>query len=150
MAMPVSGSIGITTCPNGTCSSICAAVFAACGFHICSLSSLSTTVGKTAPHCMREFYGYTPVAAATLSVSPTTINMLNTRICTVTVTASVGNTWCATSSNSLIASVSPSSGTGSGTFGVASSKFNDGVVTICVTSAAPTKNVTVYVDVFAP
>jgi len=53
MAMPVSGSIAIISAPQ-TCGSICAAVGLASG----SLSALSVAASKTAPHCMREFYGY--------------------------------------------------------------------------------------------
>ena len=53
MAMPTSGSIAIISAPQ-TCGSICAAVGVASG----SLSTLSVAAGKTAPHCMREFYGY--------------------------------------------------------------------------------------------
>ena len=59
MAMPVSGCIALRTCITGiNCSSIaCAVNGSAVGS--CSLSTLSTDAGKTAPHCMREFYGYT-------------------------------------------------------------------------------------------
>lgn len=56
MAMPTSGSIAIISAPQ-TCGSICAAVGTASG----SLSTLSVAAGKIAPHCMREFYGYSSV-----------------------------------------------------------------------------------------
>jgi len=55
MAMPASGSIAIISAPQ-TCGSICAAVGLASG----SLSALSVAAGKTAPHAMSEFYGYSP------------------------------------------------------------------------------------------
>jgi hypothetical protein len=61
MAIPTSGSIAIISAPQ-TCGSICAAVGLASG----SLSALSVAAGKSAPHCMREFYGYVP---------PTPVNM---------------------------------------------------------------------------
>ena len=53
MAMPASGSIAIISAPQA-CGSICAAVGCASG----SLTTLSVAAGKSAPHCMREFYGY--------------------------------------------------------------------------------------------
>lgn len=68
MAMPASGSIAIISAPQ-TCGSICAAVGCASG----SLTTLSVAAGKTAPHCMREFYGYTP-APALACVSLSSIN----------------------------------------------------------------------------
>lgn len=61
MAMPASGSIAIISAPQ-TCGSICAAVGVASG----SLSTLSVAAGKTAPHCMREFYGYNPATEINL------------------------------------------------------------------------------------
>lgn len=63
MAMPTSGCIGIKTCPGGLCSSISCAVDGGSG----SLASLSVTAGKSAPHCMREFYGY--AGSGSISVS---------------------------------------------------------------------------------
>jgi hypothetical protein len=54
MAMPASGTIAIISAPQ-TCGSICAAIGCASG----SLSTLSVVAGKTAPHAMTEFYGYT-------------------------------------------------------------------------------------------
>ena len=53
MAMPLSGTIAIISAPQ-TCGSICAAVGCASG----SLLALSVAAGKTAPHSMTEFYGY--------------------------------------------------------------------------------------------
>lgn len=56
--MPTSGCIALRTCIVGiACSSIACAVDGnAVGSK--SLSTLSVTAGKSAPHCMREFYGY--------------------------------------------------------------------------------------------
>lgn len=56
MAMPTTGCIALKTCLVGcACSSICVAV----GYvGTASLSAISVDAGKTAPHCMREFYGY--------------------------------------------------------------------------------------------
>jgi len=54
MAMPASGSIAIISAPQA-CGSICAAVGTASG----SLTALSVAAGKSAPHAMTEFYGYT-------------------------------------------------------------------------------------------
>ena len=67
MSMPASGSIAIISAPQ-TCGSICAAVGCASG----SLTTLSVAAGKTAPHGMREFYGYS-------STSP--INFTNITCC---------------------------------------------------------------------
>lgn len=68
MAMPTSGCIAIKDNTIQTCSSICAAVGGVTG----SLCSLSITAGKSAPHCMREFYGYSsalPLSLTTTSCS---------------------------------------------------------------------------------
>lgn len=58
MAMPASGCIGIITCPNSVaCTSIAQAVDG----NVTppkSLSTLSVSAGKTAPHAMTEFYNY--------------------------------------------------------------------------------------------
>ena len=55
MAMPSSGAIGLKFCTAQACSSICVAN----GYvGTASLSSMGVAAGKTAPHCMREFYGY--------------------------------------------------------------------------------------------
>lgn len=59
MAMPASGLLGIINDPQAACSSICNAVFAATGVGSGSLTTLSVAAGKTAPHAMSEFYGYT-------------------------------------------------------------------------------------------
>lgn len=69
MAMPSSGCIALRTCITGcACSSIsCAVAGTACS--PASLSSLSVQASKGAPHCMREFYGYT--SASPLSLSTT-------------------------------------------------------------------------------
>lgn len=60
MAMPASGCIGIITCPNSVaCTSIAQAVDG----NVTppkSLSTLSVSAGKTAPHAMTEFYNYNP------------------------------------------------------------------------------------------
>jgi len=53
--MPASGCLGIKTCPQGACSSISTAVGTGSG----SLSALSVSAGKSAPHAMSEFYSYT-------------------------------------------------------------------------------------------
>ena len=67
MAMPASGCIALRTCIIGiACSSIaCAVNGSAVGS--CSLSALSVSAGKSAPHAMTEFYGYSP--------APPTINL---------------------------------------------------------------------------
>ena len=63
MGMCTSGAIGIISAPQGGCSSICTAVGCASG----SLSVLSIAAGKTAPHAMSEFYGYSNISALYLS-----------------------------------------------------------------------------------
>ena len=74
MAMPASGCIALRTCITGcACSSIsCAVANVACS--PASLSSLSVQASKTAPHCMREFYGYAPVVNTCLNISPISTN----------------------------------------------------------------------------
>ncbi len=60
MAMPTSGTIGLKFCQGAiACSSICVAVGGTDG----SLTSYSVLAGKSAPHCMSEFYGYVPKIA---------------------------------------------------------------------------------------
>lgn len=55
MAMPTSGSIGISTCPNGECSSIARAVSnSASG----SLANLGAGAGRSAPYSMLGFRGF--------------------------------------------------------------------------------------------
>lgn len=61
MAIPTSGNISIKG-TAGTCRSICTAVVQGGGTASNSLSSLSISAGKSSPHGMREFYGYTPVS----------------------------------------------------------------------------------------
>lgn len=58
MAMPSSGCIALKYCISGiACSSVACAVDGNITGNK-SLSSLSVSAGKTTPHCMREFYGY--------------------------------------------------------------------------------------------
>ena len=59
MAMPSSGNIAILCNTLQACSSISCAVDGN-NTPPKNLTTLSTTAGKTAPHCMREFYGYEP------------------------------------------------------------------------------------------
>lgn len=68
MAMPSSGCIALRTCIIGcACSSIsCAVAGIACS--PASLSSLSVQASKSAPHGMREFYGYAPVTTFSVNV----------------------------------------------------------------------------------
>lgn len=70
MAMPSSGSIRLRDSISGIpCSSIACAVNGTVAGN-CSLSSLSVIAGKTSPHCMSEFYGYSstsPVYLTTIS-----------------------------------------------------------------------------------
>lgn len=93
MAMCTSGAIGIISAPQGGCSSICTAVGCASG----SLSVLSIAAGKTAPHAMSEFYGY--------SISPIYFSNINDvkdvfysytldRICGIQPNTCVGTTYC--------------------------------------------------------
>jgi hypothetical protein len=59
MAMPLSGSLGIKSCPDGgACTSIAQAVDGNTSGNK-SLTTLSVSTGKVAPHSMLEFYGYT-------------------------------------------------------------------------------------------
>jgi len=75
MAMPLSGSLGIKSCPGGTCTSIAQAVNGNITGNK-SLITLSVGVGKPAPHCMLEFYGYVTAPTyptVTISLVPTPI-----------------------------------------------------------------------------
>lgn len=69
MAMPTSGSLSICLATGSVllCRSIAAAVTSSSSG---SLRTLSTAAGKSAPHCMREFYGYSS-ASISLSVTDT-------------------------------------------------------------------------------
>lgn len=60
MAMCSSGSLGIISAPQSGCSSIAMAVCGSVTSPPYSLSGLSVSAGKTAPHAMTEFYGYAP------------------------------------------------------------------------------------------
>ena len=72
MAMPSSGCIALRNCiSNCACSSISCAVTGAAQTPA-SLSSLSVCAGKTAPHGMREFYGYSSSKSVTVSLCTTT------------------------------------------------------------------------------
>lgn len=85
MAMPASGCIAIVSAPQ-TCGSISAAV---CGTAQGScLSALSVAAGKTAPHCMTEFYGF--------AGSYTTISLCN-----------IGGGGCGTTFASTIGCLTP-------------------------------------------
>jgi hypothetical protein len=57
--MPLSGSLGIISSPGGTCTSISQAVDGNTTPPK-SLTTLSVSAGKPAPHSMLEFYGYVP------------------------------------------------------------------------------------------
>lgn len=54
MGMPSTGCIAIKNNAIQTCSSICAATLGSTG----SLVNASIIAGKTAPHCLREFYSF--------------------------------------------------------------------------------------------
>jgi len=82
MAMPGSGCIALRTCITGiACSSIaCAVNGSAVGS--CSLSALSVSAGKTAPHAMTEFYGYSPAPPTiNLNIQPISVSCGPTTIC---------------------------------------------------------------------
>lgn len=114
MAMPASGSIAIISAPQ-TCGSICAAVGCASG----SLTTLSVAAGKTAPHCMREFYGYSsgPACVTLSSINScnnyTTLAYCLSELCTIgmgagqcyvpTICYVVINTPCSKAQNSCAA-----------------------------------------------
>jgi len=65
MAIPVSGSLSICEAGLGTCRSIATAVTNTTSG---SLATNSVCAGKSAPHCMREFYGYSPVSTINVYV----------------------------------------------------------------------------------
>ena len=66
MAIPTSGALGLRECQTYNCSSIsCAVAGFACS--PASLCSLSLQAGKTAPHGMLEFRGYTPVVTKSVN-----------------------------------------------------------------------------------
>lgn len=75
MALPTTGSLSIKTAA-GVDRSIACEIGTTNG----SLCSLSITAGKAAPHCMREFYGYSHVTDSdiTLSYESTTTYLSNT------------------------------------------------------------------------
>ena len=144
MAMPASGSLGIKICPGSVaCTSISQAVDGNVTGDK-SLSTLSTTAGKSAPHCMREFYGY---ASATLCVNPTSALLaVFPSICGICVCASASNDWCAIVDpidDTWINITTPATccGTGSGMLCFGAVKNASGPErygTICVDSSAPT------------
>lgn len=144
MAMPTSGSLGIKTCPNSVpCTSIAQVVDGNVVGNK-SLSTLSTTAGKTAPHCMREFYGYSN--APTLCVNPTSATFSSgAGACNICVCASSSNSWSVVENETWISIVN-GSGVGNGTFTISVLKNltgNPRIATVCVTSSAPTAYVSV-------
>jgi len=62
--MPASDSLSICEAGLGACRSISTAVPTSASGR---LGTLSVAAGKTAPYCMREFYGYNPVAVCACS-----------------------------------------------------------------------------------
>lgn len=68
MAMPSSGCIALRECiTNCTCSSISCAV-TGIKQNPSSLKSLSECAGKTTPHAMSEFYGYSSIRNVDISI----------------------------------------------------------------------------------
>jgi len=96
MAIPVSGSLSIKG-TAGTCRSICQAVVDGGGGASGSLSTLSVNAGKSAPHCIREFYGYDPnptttcICFCTIASNPGPSTSCCNSCLKRTPTASVGN-----------------------------------------------------------
>ena len=68
MAIPTSGNLSIKAVA-GVCRSICTAVVQGGGGASGSLSALSVSAGKGAPHGMREFYGYNPISTINVDVT---------------------------------------------------------------------------------
>jgi hypothetical protein len=109
MAMPASGSIAIIDNTLQVCSSIRTSVGLACG----SLCALSVAAGKTAPHAMSEFYGYTPPVWSCIDVGCVPITevgiigssalVARTLCISTTPTMSVGNCYTLTLSANLCA-----------------------------------------------
>ena len=144
MAMPSSGCIALRVCISGiACSSIsCAVAGIACS--PASLCGLSVEAGKTAPHAMSEFYGYT---STTLSINPTNVvfNYIG-GLCTITVTTSAGNSWSTSTIQDWITIIN-GNGNGNGNFCVCVLGYEGrGDVrygSVCVTSSAPTQTLNI-------
>lgn len=88
MTLCSSGNLSICA-TAGTNRSISTEVGTASG----SLSALSVSAGKSAPHCMREFYGYSSMS---ITASPATINFFVidiARCSTITTTPTSGTWW---------------------------------------------------------
>lgn len=139
MAMCTTGSLSICA-TAGTDRSISTAVGGGSG----SLSALSTTAGKTAPHSMLEFYGY----GSTLCVNPSTINFAVAALnCCICVCTTAGNTWCYVVDAiddtwiNLVDPIPECCGIGNSTFCLSASRNSSGPErcgTICIDSSAPT------------
>ena len=150
MAMCTSGNLSIKG-TAGLCRSICAAVVAGGGSASGSLSSLSTSASKTAPHCMREFYGYNPVTYS-ISISIPNTNNFSGQIAFNTITAS--GAWSASKSdpNSIISSFT-STGSGgqkvtAGLTGLSSIFDRTATITYCLT-ASPSTTATWTITILA-
>ena len=132
MAMCTSGNLSICA-TAGTCRSISTAVGGGSG----SLSSLSVSAGKSAPHGMIEFYGY---SSASLCVNPNYISF--TQIpsnCNICICATVGLSWSIVKSDSWIFTIDAGSGSGSDTVTFGTLKYTGTRAgTICITSTQPT------------
>jgi len=145
MAMCTTGNLSIKTVA-GTCRSIDAAV-TTCSSG--SLSILSVAAGKTAPHCMREFYGYNPVSYSISIAIPHTLNSSG-QIAFNTLSAS--GAWTATKVDpDFIINSFSSSGAGGGkvTAGLTGlSSFEDRIATITYRlTASPTTTATWTIDI---
>ena len=140
MAICPTGNLSICA-TAGACRSISTAVGTGSG----SLSALSVSAGKSAPHCMREFYGF-----SLLYVVPTSINFeAIPSNCNVCICASVGLSWSIVKSDSWILTIDAGSGSGSDTVTFSAENY-EGIRGgyICITSIQPTATITVNQGVF--
>jgi len=142
MAMPVSGSLSI--CVAAGAPQTCRSIRWAVGVDSGSLSTLSACAGKSAPHCMREFYGYNPVSYS-ISLATNQSEIFDGQIDFNTITASAA--WSASKAdpNSIISSFT-ASGAGSGKISVAGTFAMppfpaQATITYCIT-ASPSTNTT--------
>lgn len=112
-----------------------------------TMYNYSTLTPKTTNISTADFYGYTR-PAATLSLSPTTWTFVQgggNKV--ITVTASTGNSWLASSDRAWLTFSGSNSGIGNGSFTIVAAVNSDGppdrTGTITVVSSAPDASVAI-------
>lgn len=126
MAMCTSGSLAIISAPQGGCSNISVAVTGN-ATPPKSLLALSIAAGKSAPHSMLEFRGYTSAATIVVTGEDSIGEICNGWIAGGSYTVTASENWYLTISNSNAATASQDYGSGNATIYLNGIGTGDGV-----------------------